>query len=223
MQAPLPPSHRPARPADTRLSGARLAVARLRAAMARFRDDTLGSLSVEAVVILPVLMWAYTANLVWFDSFRVQNTSLKAGYAVADALSRQTDVVDAAHLDGMREVYAFLSNGRNRADLRVTSIGRNPLNGAFQVAWSYGTGDLPPLTDADLAARADSIPVVAAGDTIIFLETVMNYVPPISVGLRARTFTNEIPTRPRFAPQLVFDDGSGLLSFDFEGELPESG
>jgi hypothetical protein len=196
-----------------------LLFARARAALVRFRDETLGSLSVEAVIILPVLMWAYTANLVWFDSFRVQNTNIKAGYAVADALSRQTDVVTAEHLDGLREVYAFLSNTRNSADLRVTSIGRNPTDGSNRVAWSYATGELLPLTDADLVARADRIPVIAAGDTVIFVETVMDYVPPINVGLRARTFTNEIPTRPRFAPQLVFDDGNLLLAFD--EDLPD--
>jgi hypothetical protein len=192
------------------------ALGRLRAAVLRFRDETLGSLSVEAVVILPVLMWAYTANLVWFDSFRVQNTNIKAGYAVADTLSRQTDIVTPEFIDGMRDLYAFLSASRNRADLRVTSIGRDPVTGSPRAAWSYATGDLPTLTNADLLDRADVIPMLTPGDTIIFVETIMDYVPPINVGLRARTFTNVIPTRPRFAPQIVFqlEEDGDILAFE---------
>lgn len=200
----MPPLPRPLHPITA-------ALARLRAAVQRFRDDTLGSLSVEAVLILPVLMWAYTANLVWYDSFRVQNTNIKAGYAVSDALSRKTDVVTPEYLEGLRDLYAFLSNGRNRADLRVTSIGQDPQTGTLEAAWSYATGDLLALTNADLMDRADTIPMIAPGDTIIYVETIMGYVPPINVGLRARTFTNVIPTRPRFAPQIVFQGGDGGL------------
>jgi len=187
-------------------------LASLRAALARFRDQTRGSLSVEAVIILPILIWAFTASIVWFDAFRVQNTNLKAGYAVSDALSRQTAAVTPAYLEGMRDVYAFLSNTRNRADLRVTSIERDPNDGSNRVVWSYGTGEMQALNNADLLDRAGSIPIIAAGDTIIFVETIMSYVPPINVGLLARTFTNEIPTRPRFAPQMVFDDGTSSPS-----------
>jgi hypothetical protein len=187
----------------------RISLARLKAAIARFRDDMVGSLSVEAVIILPILMWAYTANLVWFDSFRTQNTNLKAGFAISDALSRETGVVTPAYLEGMRDLYAFLSNTRNRADIRVSSITLDPIAGGNQVVWSYATGDLQPLNATSLADFADSIPVIASGDTVIFVQTVMDYTPPINVGLRARTFVNNIPTRPRFAPQLVFMNSAG--------------
>lgn len=187
---------------------------RLKQALARFRDDARGSLSVEAIIILPVLMWAYVVSIVWFDAFRTQNTNTKAAYAISDVLSRETGVVTPEYLDGMHELYTFLSNARGTTNLRVTSVGRDPVSGVFISHWSYATGTLPALTTPLLQLRLDSIPTFPSGETIVFVETIMNYTPAINVGINPRTFVTEISTRPRFAPQLLFsedfdDDASG--------------
>lgn len=194
-----------------------LALARLNAALQRFRDDMRGSLSVEAVLILPVLMWAYLASLVWFDAFRTDNTNVKAAYAISDALSRQTAVVTPEDLDGLRDLFAFLSNARNAAEVRISSLWLDPDTMEPGIIWSYGTGPLPAMTLTDLQQMADVVPVIPPGDTVIFVETVLAYEPPINVGLRPRVFTNQIPARPRFVPQVLFSEQ--LVVHDLSNDL----
>ena len=46
----------------------------IRRRLARFSSDQTGSTTVEAVLILPLLLWAYVAMFVYFDAFKIQNT-----------------------------------------------------------------------------------------------------------------------------------------------------
>ena len=53
----------------------------------RFWKDEGASVALEAVIVTPILAWVFVASFVFFDAFRVYNTSIKATYAVADVLS----------------------------------------------------------------------------------------------------------------------------------------
>jgi Flp pilus assembly protein TadG len=41
-------------------------------------DDDAGSVSVETVIIMPILLWVYVATFVIFDGFRTHNQNVKA-------------------------------------------------------------------------------------------------------------------------------------------------
>jgi hypothetical protein len=85
-------------------------------------DDDAGSVSVETVIIMPILLWVYVATFVIFDGFRTHNQNVKAAYTIGDMLSRETNAIDNAYLEGLSDVFDFLTFGGNPSHLRVTQI-----------------------------------------------------------------------------------------------------
>uniref|UniRef100_UPI0039B5EE2A TadE/TadG family type IV pilus assembly protein n=1 Tax=Silicimonas sp. MF1-12-2 TaxID=3384793 RepID=UPI0039B5EE2A len=75
-----------------------------------FRRSEDGSLSIETVFALPMLVWAITATFVFWDAFKTLNVSQKATYTVADMLSRETQAINADYLTGMHELFDYLSS-----------------------------------------------------------------------------------------------------------------
>jgi hypothetical protein len=52
--------------------------------------DERAAVAFETVLMTPILVWAFIGSFVFFDAYRVYNTSVKTTYMVADMLSRQT-------------------------------------------------------------------------------------------------------------------------------------
>ncbi len=50
-------------------------------------DDA--SITVEAVMILPLLLWGYFGMFVLFDGYRAASSNIRANYTIADMLSRE--------------------------------------------------------------------------------------------------------------------------------------
>lgn len=186
----------------------RLSGIRPLAALSGFMRDGRGSISVEAVLVLPIVIWAYVAGFVFYDAFRTENTNTKAAYVVADMLSRQMETITPAYLDGLGEVYEYLAQSRHPTRLRVTHVGWDTDAARYRIRWSYGTGSAEPLTDAGLDAISDRLPDLVDGETLIVVQTVLDYTPPVAIGLQPRRMENFIPTRPRYAANLGFS-GTG--------------
>jgi len=167
-----------------------------------FGADLKGSLSVETVLIFPVLSWCYIAMFIYFDAFRAQSTNLKAAYTISDMLSRELDPVNASYLDGLNQVFDYLTNTAKPTWIRVTVVTWDDTNKVFKVQWSHATKNRPSLTNATISQISDQIPVMPEADSVIVVETTMAYEPAFSVGLGAFTFDNLVVTRPRFAGQL---------------------
>lgn len=180
--------------------------------LSRFVHGERGAISAEAIVVMPVLLWGLLATFVYFDAFRANSTSNKAAYTVADAISRQTTFIDGPYLDGMNVLYNRLSLTRHPTEMRVTSIGWSDDDDAFNVVWSYSTGDRPELTTVLLNTHFnDRLPTIPEGDNLLMIEAIQDYTPPVRVGLGPRTFRNIVVTRPRYAAQVRFFDGQTLL------------
>ncbi len=177
---------------------------RASAALKRFARETSGSVVVESVLILPLLVWAYVATFVYFDAFRTQNVNLKAAYTLADMLSRRTDMVDAAYVDGLNRVYDYLSHARGTTALRVTSICHDTKKAGYVVGWSYATKGAAPMTDAALGGFSAQLPQMPTDESVIVVESTLDYQPLFNVGIGRTTFSQFIATRPRFAPQVLF-------------------
>ena len=84
------------------------------------RED--GSLSVEAVLVLPILIWAMVATLVMWDAFKTLNISQKATYTVADMVSREEVEISESYLASLLEIYGFLANSDGDNALRVSVV-----------------------------------------------------------------------------------------------------
>lgn len=204
-------------------------------ALRRFRDDTRGGLSVETVLVFPMLAWAYAATFTFFDAFRMQAANTKASYTISDMLTRVTEEVDQDYVDGLHQIYQYLV-GRNHEDmyLRVTTIGWNVPDNEYRVVWSRGSNTPFRHTAATINDNADKIPMIAPGDTLILVETYMPFRPVFNVGLGDLGFMNIVPSSPRFAPQLLWtgmgdgtgdphDDGMGIEMIVVDGPDPNTG
>jgi hypothetical protein len=171
-------------------------------AIRRFLRSEKGSFTVEAVVIFPILVWAYTAMFVFWDAFKTQNVNLKATYTIADMISREQEEICDGYIEGARSIYAFLNSGDSNHQVRVTSVRRaldSSGNPEFQF-WSYATEGMVPYTDS---TQFESIvPIMAMYDSVIIVSTSTDWEPLFNAGLPAMTLSETVVTSPRFAPQI---------------------
>jgi Flp pilus assembly pilin Flp len=195
----------------------------------RYVRDEDGTVLVEFLIILPLLIWAMIAIFVYWDVFRTQNTAQKAAYSLADVISRQKDSLSPSFVDGMQGLFEFLmlSNSRE-GKIRITSLifdnGEDPAETAtgddkYELLFSVSPMDnLPELTEDDLQDLKGKIPRMSDRDSVVIVETNVKFSPAFDVGLGGllaqrftglggQEFTEFIVTRPRFKPRICLDDG----------------
>lgn len=182
----------------------------IKQAVAAFLRDEDASLTVEAVLILPILVWWYAASLVFFDAYDARNVNLKAAYTVSDMLSREMDEVNAGYIEGLSDVFEYLTAGHGtNGAIRVTLVrchsDCDKDTRVLKKDWSYGTNGKTALVDANMDNYQDDVPIMPQGDRVIMVETWMDYSAAFDVGLTTESFENIVITRPRFVPQLVWE------------------
>ncbi|WP_102108257.1 TadE/TadG family type IV pilus assembly protein [Oceaniglobus roseus] len=178
----------------------------------RFLRNSEGSYSVETILLLPMLAWGVLAFFSYFDGLRLANVNIKAAHTIGDVLSRETDPVNASFIDGTDRLLTFLINRPYQISLRVSVFKYNADETDFDLVWSQSRGSHAALSDADAATVTPRLPITANGDSIIVVETWMDYRPPFVMGLSETTFYNFVVTSPRYSPQLKWDDGSGSIT-----------
>jgi Flp pilus assembly protein TadG len=182
----------------------------LRKKVRAFSRDEGGSIVLETVVMLPLLIWALLAMVVYWDAFRAVNRLDKATYALADTLSRQQAPVATTTVDRWDDFVEYMMNNNYSAQVRVTSYRWVPANNRFEVLWSRSPGNLrPQLTTSSLQPLAIRLPMMAATEYGILTETWVNYEPPLSVPfmgaiqIQNTTLEKFTPTPTRFSPLCV--------------------
>lgn len=180
-------------------------------ALRRFGRDDEGNLVLEAVLVMPFMLWAYAGLFVYWDAFRSINTVQKAAYAVSDMISREMLTITPAYLAGMDTVMERLIDQDMDVSLRVTSVmcdgednekcdgtlGRNVVH------WSVSPGNtMTPLTTTALQALDDRIPDMSDGDYVVIVEVSVAYSPSFNVGVSDMDIEQFIVTRPRFVPRI---------------------
>lgn len=137
----------------------------------RFMMGNEGSMTVEAIIMFPLLCWAYVATFAFFDAFQARSTNLKATFTVADMISRELEAVDAPFMEGLLDIFEFLSNSADDETwLRVTSVvcteDCDKDSRVLVKDWSYATGDNYTLTDVDVKNYGDRVPVMPVHDRV---------------------------------------------------------
>ncbi len=177
-----------------------MTISLLKKFMTRLRDDTSGTIVIETVITLPLLIWALMATFEFFEVFRYQSIRDKATYVIADMISREALVpgfVDNTYIDNSLTLFNDVVNDNGVNQLRITIIKFTPGNG-YTVEWSKirGTGGMQELTTAVLQTDLAHIPVLSVGEELILVDSTSNYVSTFNVGLGAnipvasRTFTS---------------------------------
>lgn len=170
----------------------------------RFRGRESGSVTVEAVFVVPMMMLGFFAFFAFWDIYRTQNMVQKASYAVADMLSREMIPATLPLIDGLEDTLEFLI-GRE-ARIRVTSLRRvsdGPTGATgIDVLWSYSPGNvLLPLTEQTLVDIEPTIPMMAVGSNMVIFEVSVPYT-AVSEMLEVDTLREVVAMRPRFLPTL---------------------
>lgn len=183
--------------------------------LSRIRNDQNGSMAIELVIVVPILVWALLSTFVYFDLYRTEATSNRAALTIADMFSREQADIDPVYLDGSRELLRALTFSETDPDLRVTVYRFDDVNDRYFRVWSRNVGMGPDLTNDDLITlrAAGRLPLLTPGDISILVETRTNYSAPFSIGLGPFTATdlNDVTfntftvIRPRFTMNLCWD------------------
>ena len=158
----------------------------------KFRDDQNGSMSIELLLVTPILVWALLSTYVYFDLFRVESNSNRAALTIADMFSRETLDVDNTYLNNARSILRELTYEESNPDFRITVYTYQESTDTYRRIWSRHRDMAPSYNNANLAdlKAAGRLPALADGDRAILLQTRTEYDAPFSVGLGPFTSTN---------------------------------
>lgn len=169
----------------------------------RFRKDEDGSVSVEAIIIIPLLFWAIMAVFSYFDGYRQSALNLKAAYTIGDLISRETQEVDDTYIDTMQELMTMMVGSRTDVDIRISLIRFDEDDNRHYVNWSTVRGFTEELTDDNIGDLRDKLPPMPDADTLILVETSNLFVAPFNVGIDDIELDNFVFTRPRWTNQVA--------------------
>lgn len=169
-----------------------------------FNDETKGTVSVEAVIMFPLLLWAFLAMFTFFDGYRQVSIGQKAAFTIADMISRETDALNDIYIDNALEMFEYLTTSTGQSELRVSIIYYDDTANEYYLGWSEARGGRTALTDAVLQSWGAVLPVLPESEALILVETWKAYVAPFNVGLVDRALETFIFASPRFASQLPF-------------------
>ena len=185
----------------------------IREAADRFRRDESASLSIETVIIFPLLVWVYLGMFTYFDAFRSQSLSDKAAYTIADMVSRETDYITPSYIDTLYELHGLMTRSNERTQMRITLVRWNDNQDKYVKVWSRRKGGAPGLTNTELqseAYRSRMPDGLNHQERLILVETWTIYEPVFDLGFAitpewtgnfgAVSFDTFTVVRPRFAP-----------------------
>lgn len=177
-----------------------------RSLLSRFGRDTRGSVSVEFVLTMPFLFWAFMATYVYFDGYRQSTVNLKAAYTISDLVSRETDGVTDGYIDSMHELLQLITRSDSALRMRISVIRFDAEDDRYYVDWSEGRGYTVMLNDGNVGDIESRLPVMPDDERVILVETGNTFVPLFNIGLDDVELENFVFTRPRFAPQVAWSD-----------------
>ena len=191
---------------------------RMKAAIARFRSDERASLSIEFVIMFPLLAWVYLGMFVYFDGFRAQSQSDKASFTIADMVSRETNYITPNYIDTLYSLHGMMTRDHNPTKLRISILEWDDINEYYTRVWSEHRGGVEDLTNDIIRTEnyrnrlPDGLP---HGEELILVEAWTLYEPPFDLGrliswnwsgdFGAVRFDTFVVVRPRFTSQVCWN------------------
>jgi Flp pilus assembly protein TadG len=178
-----------------------------------FKTSQNGSVSIELCLMVPIMLWALLSTFVYFDAYRAEAKSNRAGLTIADMISRERDSVDSGYITAARSLLRALSETGTDPRIRVTTYSWDDTSKRYEVEWSQHRGMTEELTTAMLVGMENRLPIMADGARSILVETEVDYVAPFSMGIGPFSDTNLNPIvlrtftviSPRFMPTVCYD------------------
>jgi len=173
-------------------------------ALRRFRNDESGSIAVETIMMVPLLVWAMLSTLAYFDAYRSESISTKASLTIADMFSRETNLITAEYVTNAQNLLKFLTLGDTDPDLRVTVVKWNDTDKKLELVWSQERGPRDALSAAEVETMASDLPKLVHEERLIVVETWIDHDPKYSVGLSPFMMQTFDFISPRFVPQMCY-------------------
>lgn len=167
-----------------------------------------GSISVESMLMLPLLIWCFLGAYVFYDAYRAQFVNAKASYTIGDILSRETNYITPDYIDSIFDLHQFLVARATPVRLRISVITYDAATDQYSVIWSENRGGGGTIDDAALSAMVPSIPQMPDQGRAIVVQTSMVYNPIYSAGIAEMQFDDIVVSRPRFAGQLCWNSSN---------------
>jgi hypothetical protein len=180
-----------------------------------FIRDEDGLILVEALITLPLLIWALVAMFIYWDVFRTINVTQKAAYSVADLLSRQKADISTNFGNGLQNVIDFLTPGGHPVKMRITSFECvsttaptvcDATRGSYKLLFSFSPGNkVTGLTQTQIQPwKTAKIPTLNNGESVFVVESTVDFKSQLPmvlasflIGVDDQTFGEFIVTRPR--------------------------
>lgn len=183
----------------------------MRALIRKFRKDEGGSLSVEAALILPLLLWSFLAMFQFFDAYRQNLVNTKASFTISDMISREDLPIDSQYLNSARRLMNFLTASPNPVRIRATIVTYRESDDTYRRVWSRNRGGVGNHSNASVNAMRNRLPIMPDGEKVLLLETWADYMPRFNIGLQPFEVYKVTVTRPRYAPTVCWDQGNGTV------------
>lgn len=176
--------------------------------LAKFKSDNTGVMTMEFMVLLPVLLMWFAGMFVFFDAFHKWMKSLKASYTISDLVSRQT-VVDDAFIFALDGLFDSISQTKDKGTTWVRVSQVRQFNGALELLWTTPTYD-DGVVLSDTFSIEDirgNIPTLVDNEYVVVLQSYRPFNPLFDwVGISATTFSNTIVAPLRFTSNLINQD-----------------
>ncbi|WP_127107479.1 TadE/TadG family type IV pilus assembly protein [Pararhodobacter zhoushanensis] len=114
--------------------------------LTRLKDER-GSVAVEFVITLPLLLWGLVATVVFFEGYKARYNAQMAAQTVADIMSRETDLFTGNYIEGLNNVFDFLADSEYPTRIRVSSVIWDSTTERNRLQWSYATRNMAPLPE----------------------------------------------------------------------------
>ena len=191
--------------------------ATLRSKFAGFRRNEEGSVTIEALIMIPILVWSFMAGLTYFDAYRAEYLNTKAALTIADMYSREPNDITPAYLNGTRELLKYMTRGDDTPGFRVTQVRWQASRNRHRVVWSRNRSSRGNIKNSTVHKITPHLPNMADGERMLIIETWLDYEPTFKSGfnnaagaeLDKQEFSSFVTMSPRFAAHICWNSSPG--------------
>ncbi len=180
--------------------------ARIKSRLSGFARREDGTIALEAMIVMPVMFWAFLSMFSIFDAFRTYSINQKAAFTIGDSISRETAPLDSDYIAGSLQLFEYLSDSQGQSAIRISSLYYDAAGDRFYSDWSKVSGAVAELSSNDVQEWSTKLPVLPDNERVMLVETWSQYTPPFNTGLEEREIRNFVFTRPRFAPRVCWEE-----------------
>ncbi|WP_299670637.1 hypothetical protein [uncultured Roseobacter sp.] len=177
----------------------------VRRVLRRFSRQEHGNVALEAVIIAPILFWAFMATVTIFDAYRQHSINQKAAYTIGDMVSREDRALTPAYLNGARQLFDSLARSAQPSSIRITSVRYDAVNNRYLRSWSERVGPVAAATEDEVEGWNVRLPIMPHDEEITVVETWARYAAPFNVGIIDHDIHNFIFTRHRSSGSNTWD------------------